>query len=62
MTQPVEESGAATADDTGDPSDRGDRGDSEDTAEVKRAASRRKGRSSVPSWDEIMFGGSAKED
>ncbi len=25
-------------------------------------SSRRKGRSSVPSWDEIMFGGSARED
>jgi hypothetical protein len=37
-------------------------GDSEDTVEVKRAAAKRKGRSSVPSWDEIMFGGSAKED
>ena len=36
--------------------------DDEDTVEVKRAASRRKGRSSVPSWDEIMFGGSASED
>ncbi len=36
--------------------------DSEDTVEVKQASSRRKGRSSVPSWDEIMFGGSAKED
>ena len=39
-----------------------DAAEDEDTAEVKRAASRRKGRSSVPSWDEIMFGGSAKED
>ena len=28
----------------------------------KQAAAKRKGRSSVPSWDEIMFGGSAKED
>jgi hypothetical protein len=37
-------------------------GDSEDTVEVKRAAARRKGRSSVPSWDEIMFGGSSTED
>lgn len=27
-----------------------------------KSASKRKGRSSVPSWDEIMFGGSAKED
>jgi Protein of unknown function (DUF3071) len=40
--------------------------DSEETVEVSRAektaASKRKGRSSVPSWDEIMFGGSAKED
>ena len=40
--------------------------DSEDTVEVSRAektaAAKRKGRSSVPSWDEIMFGGSAKED
>ena len=36
--------------------------DSEDTVEVKQSASRRKGRSSVPSWDEIMFGGSAKDD
>jgi len=36
--------------------------DEEDTVEVKQASSRRKGRSSVPSWDEIMFGGSAKED
>jgi hypothetical protein len=35
--------------------------DTEDTVEVK-AAARRKGRSSVPSWDEIMFGGSTKED
>ncbi len=37
----------------------------EDTVEVQReekAASKRKGRSSVPSWDEIMFGGSAKDD
>jgi hypothetical protein len=33
----------------------------EDTVEVKQS-SRRKGRSSVPSWDEIMFGGSAKDD
>jgi hypothetical protein len=33
----------------------------EDTVEVKRAAAKRKGRSSVPSWDEIMFGG-GKED
>ena len=28
----------------------------------EKPASKRKGRSSVPSWDEIMFGGSAKED
>ena len=36
--------------------------DSEDTVEVKQGSSRRKGRSSVPSWDEIMFGGSAKDE
>jgi hypothetical protein len=38
----------------------------EETAEVpteeRPSAAKRKGRSSVPSWDEIMFGGSAKED
>jgi hypothetical protein len=54
--EPVDEPGeepAARADE--DP-------DSEDTVEVKQGSSRRKGRSSVPSWDEIMFGGSAKED
>ena len=28
----------------------------------EKPASKRKGRSSVPSWDEIMFGGSAEED
>ena len=28
----------------------------------KSGSAKRKGRSSVPSWDEIMFGGSAKED
>jgi hypothetical protein len=31
-------------------------------AAPEKPASKRKGRSSVPSWDEIMFGGSAKED
>ncbi len=40
--------------------------DTEETAEVptgeKPSPSKRKGRSSVPSWDEIMFGGSAKDD
>jgi DUF3071 family protein len=40
--------------------------DTEETAEVptgeKPSGSKRKGRSSVPSWDEIMFGGSAKDD
>ncbi len=30
--------------------------------EEKPAAPKRKGRSSVPSWDEIMFGGGAKDD
>jgi hypothetical protein len=46
---------AAAADEAADDED-------EDTVEVKQASSKRKGRSSVPSWDEIMFGGSAKED
>ncbi len=52
------------------PTDRGadedDVEETEDTAEVERpaksASSRRKGRSSVPSWDEIMFGGGGRED
>jgi hypothetical protein len=33
----------------------------EDTVEVKRSSAKRKGRSSVPSWDEIMFGGGKDE-
>jgi hypothetical protein len=57
VEEPVDEPVEAEAPDN----EPDDSADSEDTAEVKQA-SRRKGRSSVPSWDEIMFGGSAKED
>jgi hypothetical protein len=58
----IEEPAAETAP---EPDETPERSESEDTVEVrdeKRAAAKRKGRSSVPSWDEIMFGGSAKED
>jgi hypothetical protein len=34
----------------------------EDTVEVERPAARRKGRASVPTWDEIMFGGGGHRD
>jgi hypothetical protein len=56
IEEPASEPVAETAED-----EPGDEPDSEDTVEVK-AASRRKGRSSVPSWDEIMFGGSTKDE
>jgi hypothetical protein len=59
VEEPVVEEPVAQDPVAEDPSD--DAG-SEDTVEVKQASSRRKGRSSVPSWDEIMFGGSATED
>jgi hypothetical protein len=52
---------ASGEDETADPAESEDTVDSEDTVEVK-GSSRRKGRSSVPSWDEIMFGGSTKDD
>jgi hypothetical protein len=47
---------AGSGDPTGDTSDT----DEEATVEVARPA-KRKGRSSVPSWDEIMFGGGPNE-
>lgn len=52
---------AGSGDPTGDTgSDTGSDTDEEPTVEVARPA-KRKGRSSVPSWDEIMFGGGPNE-
>ena len=64
VDQPVDEPGRGAGRGTRGEDRRGPRRrpDAEDTVEVKQGSSRRKGRSSVPSWDEIMFGGSAKDD
>ena len=63
---PVDETAQSDDDEPDSDSDSGSGSGSGDTVDVKReekrAAAKRKGRSSVPSWDEIMFGGSAKED
>ena len=61
LDEPVEEPAAST-DEEPAAAGAGSETDAEDTVEVKQASSRRKGRSSVPSWDEIMFGGSSSED
>jgi hypothetical protein len=61
VDEPVEEPAAST-DEEPAAAGAGSETDAEDTVEVKQASSRRKGRSSVPSWDEIMFGGSSSED
>ena len=60
-TPAVEEPASAQASESGPES----RPESEPAAEEEppaRKVSKKKGRASVPSWDEIMFGGSSGED
>ena len=60
-SEPVHEARDAEADGDGAATEDTQSADEADPAPARRPVSKKRGRASVPSWDEIMFGGSDKE-